>query len=408
MNTELMEQVSSTGSKNKKIELLKGCDETDKKFLVWALDPMITFGVTVDPETLEWMGQWGRSHKQWWDELDSILQQLAKRELTGNAAQERIEEHLIDAMYQEDFVWACRIVNRDLRSGFSESTLNKVFPGIIEPFKVALAKPYEPDKHELAGSWILEPKLDGLRMVLLGGVAYTRNGRTIETVGHIQRELAHLSAEYVFDGEVMGVGEFNEASGDIRRKSTGENKDIYYNVFDVIHVKQWQTRQTDTYKVRKALLRKLFHDLADYKHVRVVEWLDLPENPTAEQLFKLRDQMIKRGYEGAMIKDMHEPYCFKRGDGLLKLKDFESADGKIVDTQEGKGKHKGKLGALFVEFDGVVTRVGSGFNDEQRERLWKIRDKLPGQWVEAQHQPPRTPDGKLRFPVFIRFRQDKA
>lgn len=407
MNTELMDQVAATGSKNKKIELLAGCDELDKKMLRWALDPGITFGITLDQDEVlnEWMGQWGRSHAQWWNEFDNILAQLSTRKLTGHAALEAATEHIYDAMYRDDAIWACRIVNKDLRSGFSESTLNKVFPGIIEPFKVALAKPYEPEKHELAGAWCIEPKLDGLRMVLLGGVAYTRNGRTIETVDHIKAELKHLSADYVFDGEVMGVGEFDEASGDIRRKGTGANTDIYYNVFDAVLTGQWATRQTPPLRDRKTLLKKLFHALADYKHVRVVESMALPQNPTSKQLFEMRDEMMKRGYEGAMIKDLDAPYAFKRSDGLLKLKDFVDADGTITDVQEGRGKHKGKLGAVFAEFDGVVTRVGSGFTDDQRERLWKT--DIKGEVIEVQYQN-KTPDGKLRFPVFIRFRQDKA
>lgn len=410
MNTELMEQVASTGSKNKKIELLAGCDYLDKKMLCWALDPAITFGVILDTDEVlkGWMGQWGHSHSLWWENLDEILMRLSARKLTGNAAIEAVTEHITDAMYQEDALWACRIVNKDLRAGFSESTLNKVFPGIIEPFEVALCKTYDPEKHEFPGEWCIEPKLDGLRMVIVDGVAYTRNGRTIETVGHIQKELAHLTKEYVFDGEVMGVGEFDEASGDIRRKSTGENKDIYYNVFDVVPIRDWLAKKTEPLRKRKDLLNKLIHALADYKHIRVVESLLVPKNPTSAQIFAVMNQMIAKGYEGAVAKDLDQIMVWGKHTGsYLKIKKMDTADGRIKKLLEGKGKDKGKLGAMMVEFDGVITKVGSGFSDEQRIKYWKLGDEILEEMIEAQYQN-KTPDGKLRFPVFIKFRKDKS
>ena len=69
----------------------------------------------------------------------------------------------------------------------------------------SLAKPYDPEKHEIRGAWTVEPKLDGLRMVVVNGQAYTRNGRTIDSVGHILAELEPFKDEYVFDGEVSSL-----------------------------------------------------------------------------------------------------------------------------------------------------------------------------------------------------------
>ena len=100
-----------------------------------------------------------------------------------------IREVMKMAPDDEHVVWACRILNKDLRSGFSLATLNKAHPGSIEPFACSLAKPYDPEKHEIRGAWCVQPKLDGLRMVVVNGVAYTRNGWTIDTAGHILDEL---------------------------------------------------------------------------------------------------------------------------------------------------------------------------------------------------------------------------
>lgn len=410
--TDIMEEVEDTGSKLKKEEWLRKLDGETLKLLRWALDPAITFGVILDQDRQ--LGLWNpvqfTSHvpaKDFWKMVDSLCQKLASRDLTGNDAVNTVDAVLNQSPSERCLVWACRILNKDLRSGFSISTMNKAHPGFMEPFAVALAKPYEPDKHELTGNWCYEPKLDGLRMIIDRGVAYTRNGRTIDSVGHIIEAVKDYTGRFVFDGEIMGATEFNEDSGNIRRKGEGPNLTLKYNVFDCINQNEWNTRKAIlSFRIRR---ENLVHALggAKQKYYEVVKQEDLPKNPTPEQLFKLRDRFIKEGYEGGMIKNLDAPYIFKRSDNLLKLKDFQDADGKVTGWYEGKGKHKGRLGGLVALFDGVETKVGSGFNDEQRDNIWAQGLKLTlGRVIEVQYQN-KTPDGSLRFPVFIKFRPDK-
>lgn len=403
MNTKLLDQVADTGSKLEKQKLLKGCDASTKRFLVWALDPAITFGVTVDQTAVE--KGWKKDRDSaWWDAVDKLCKKLSRRELTGNAAETAVTNLLTNSPSKDDTVWACRVLNKDLRAGFSESTLNKVFPGIIEPFAVALAKPYEPDKHELAGSWIIEPKLDGLRMCIVDGVPFTRNGRVINTVGHILEQLGpKVLKDFVVDGECMGEKDFDSASGDIRRKSTGTNTSLVYNAFDLIRREEWESRKTAPFSRRR---KELEEYVVGDKNVRVTTAIPL-DNPTTEVLFRTRDYFMGQGFEGAMLKRADAPYCFKRSDNLLKLKDFTDSDGTVTGFVEGKGKYKGMLGAIWADFDGVATKVGSGYDDDQRQRLWEIRETLVGEVIETQHQG-KAVDGALRFPVFIRFRQDKS
>lgn len=412
MNVELMEMIEADGSRLAKEYLL--ARERDTRFLVWALDPMVTFGVTVDEDML--IGEWERAGRAqhdevgpWWDWVDASLRLMSVRELSGNAALGRIVGLVLAAPGRLHVKWLCRVLNKNLRCGVQVSTANKVFADLITPFQVALAKPYVPDKHDLRGRWIIEPKLDGLRMVVLDGRAYTRNGRQIETVGHILRELGgDVARNWVLDGEVMGASDFDESSGSIRRKSTGENRDIYYNVFDAVPAHRWAARQTDVLGVRKRELAEL---VIQSRSVRMVPWEVLGTNPSTEELFARRDALIAEGFEGAMLKNLDAPYEFKRGDNLLKLKDFKSVECRVVDLYEGKGKHRGRLGGIVVETDevgprGVQSRCGSGFSDQMRDELWRRRPVVVGRVVECQYQN-LTADGCLRFPVFVKFRPDK-
>jgi len=411
MDTTILNAVEVASGRIEKERLLATVDAETVKFMKWGLDPMITFGVTFDEEYQinGWLGA-GRSPVEFikfWDKADELCEKLSKRVITGNAAQNVIRDLVLVAPTRDCVVWLGRVLNKDLRMGAQVNTLNNVFPGtIVKEVPCALANPYDAEKHELKGEWIVQPKLDGLRMVVMDGVARTRNGRIIESVQHIIDELmSHGGDEYVYDGEIMGATTFDEDSGKIRKKGMGPNMDLVYNCFDVIPRADWIARKTQPLMMREDAALRWFDTLCP-KHTKMVPTKRLPKDPTPAQLFKIRDDFIALGYEGAMLKDLNAPYVFKRSDFVLKLKDFVSCDGFIKSPYEGRGRHKNRLGGFIVEFDGVSTRIGGGYTDSQRDEFWKIRDSFIGKCLEAQTQN-KTKDGKLRFPVFICMRPDK-
>jgi DNA ligase 1 len=407
MNVDLMNRVEAASGRLEKEALL--AQETDTRFLRWALDPGITFGVTVDTDDvlLRWAEPRHRMvvSRYFWDEIDVLCQKLSRRELTGNLAQQSVTDSLLTAPTRGDCLWACRVLNRDLRCGVQLRTAIKLFPDLCEPHAVMLAQEYDPEKHDVAG-WLVQRKLDGLRCTFVDGVAYSRNGRVIETVGHVRDELMQFG-DYVFDGELMGDTEFNADSGRARRKGTGPDLGLRYHVFDCMPLDHWLARRSDTTVERACELTELLRG-AELRYVVPVEWELLPSTVTFQELSdRFRDLYVAQGYEGCMLKHPGAPYEWKRSRALLKFKPFLDADGTIIGFQEGKGKHRGKLGAIFAEFDGVVTRVGSGFTDVQREEMWGPHNHAyVGRTVEVKYQN-KTPDGKLRFPVFQRIRWDK-
>ena len=65
------------------------------------------------------------------------------------------------------------------------------------------------------------------------------------------------------------------------------------------------------------------------------------------------------------------------------------------------------LGGFNIELDsGKQLKVGSGFKEHERIQFWNDREKLPGRWIKVQYNEV-TPDGSLRFPVFLHLRDDK-
>lgn len=137
-------------------------------------------------------------------------------------------------------------------------------------------------------------------------------------------------------------------------------------------------------------------------------------NAAAEKFYR---QCIAAKFEGIILKEHDAPYSFKRDKTWMKMKPAHDTDITIVDAIEGNNRLVGSLGALIVQ--GTVMynsrpykvrgEVGSGFTDVDRAKLWQdhLEGNLKGRIVEVRYQEPDI-DGALRFPVFVRMRDDRA
>jgi len=141
--------------------------------------------------------------------------------------------------------------------------------------------------------------------------------------------------------------------------------------------------------------------------------LDLDSEQGQASFKAMNKQALEEGYEGLMIKPIHEGYKCKRSHAWLKIKPFIEVTLSVVALEEGTGKNEGLLGALVVEGedDGKFfhLNVGSGLTDENREQIWANQDAVIGQLVEiradAATQSQDADDvWSLRFPRFKTFR----
>jgi DNA ligase-1 len=415
MNVEILEQVEATTKKLEKTALLKQADAELQTFIKLALDQDVTFGITVEEDEVKSSHlRDGIQKDAWWAGLAKILKQLAKRELTGLAAEKTVQVHLRYAPSLLAFKWATRIINRNLRAGFDKRTFEKAFgEGQIQKFEVQLAETYDPEKHSLTGEWDAQPKLDGNRVILIDGKAMSRGGKEYVAarpfVATLERVIPGFFKEWVMDGEMMGNLGFDQSSGALRRlDSKGDEAQFTYWVFDLIDRGEWERRQTRKLSERHGALQLLLES-NHLPGIRKVPTLFL-QNPTHAQIVKLCKGYVDAGFEGMMLKDASAPYAWKRSDSLLKVKNFFDADLKVVDFYEGRGKHRGRLGGLVVEgtINGLPARskVGSGFDDALRDEIWQNGPKWMGATVQVQYQD-FTKDGSLRFPVFVMRRKDK-
>ena len=402
--TDVLAQIKITSGSNAKKGLLEGHDfnTTFKKVLRYSLDPFITFNVVKVPKVKKRL-EFPLSTDEAWSEFFRIADLCASRDVTGNSAIDMLYT-CFSSVSPEDEVWMRKVLKKNLAIGVSTKTVNKVFPGLVTTFDVSLAQKFE-EKRIVGKQICVEPKLDGIRCIAIvrnGEVSmYARSGKPIinfdKTVGE---ELTTLP-NGVYDGELMGE-DFTALMRQAYRKENVQTDATYFSIFDYLTLREWDTQQgfvtcNDRYI---ALLHYVMPER--YRYLRVVERLN---NPT-QSIESIHDKYVDEGYEGVMVKNLDAPYTFGRSHDVMKYKAFHDVDLRIQNLLEGTGKHSGKLGSIVVVYKGVEVQVGSGLTDELRETIWNAPDDFLGRLVEIRYQEV-TPDGSLRFPTFVCFRNDR-
>ena len=396
----------NTKGTNAKMDYVKQnmVNKTVVKLLEMTFNPYISFNVVKVPKTKKTEQA---PPDDVWNEFIRVATICANREKTGNAAIELMQS-VFQRASKEQERWMRKILKKSLAIGVSVKSLNKIQPGFIPTFEVSLAQKFDM-KRVKSDQVYVEPKLDGIRCLAIvkNGDAklFTRAGKQItnfdSTVGV---ELAQLR-DGCYDGEIMSV-DFRELMRQVNRKEDKDISQVYFAVFDYINLKEWHAKKSKTQcAVRKEQIKNQLSTVGKFKYLSMVRFRTI--EATEENFKKEHDYWVSKGEEGIMIKDISAPYEFKRDWSVMKYKAFFDVDVRIKGLLEGTGKHQGKLGSFVIDYKGKEVRVGSGLTDSLREELWIDRDKHVGRLIEVRYQE-ETPDGSLRFPTFVCFRNDKS
>lgn len=110
-----------------------------------------------------------------------------------------------------------------------------------------------------------------------------------------------------------------------------------------------------------------------------------------------------------MVNITTAPYQAKKTDAILKVKEFDTIDLKIVGFKEGEGKLAGTTGSVSCEYKGNIVDVPS-MKTEIRDMFWNNQEKFIGKTIEVKYfQESENEKGEksLRHPSFLRMRDDK-
>jgi DNA ligase D-like protein (predicted ligase) len=272
------------------------------------------------------------------------------------------------------------------------------------------------------GTWLLEPKLDGLRCLAVrnGGEVslWSRNRRPFnERFPGLVKELLCLPAQnFVLDGEIVVVV---GGRPDFSALQEGGAGDVQYSVFDVLWLLGEDLRHLPI-EERKDLLQRAVPETRSLKTV-----LPLEGEPRA-----LLEKACHDGWEGLVAKRSGSAYRDGRSADWLKLKCACRQELVVAGFTAPKGARAG-FGALLLGYwaEGRLVyagKVGTGFSEAVlRKTLAKLEElerptspfSAPVGEKDARWAEPVlvaevaftnwTPDGRLRHPSFLGLRTDK-
>ena len=384
--------------------------------LSMCLDALVTFGVKQVPESKE------NGKGLNWETFKSSAMLLIDRERTGHAARDEILNLMSQATSEQWNDWYRRILIKDLRCGVSQKTVNNVSKKMglkysVPVFSCMLAHDGAKHPKKIQGKCLVEYKYDGVRVIAIvknnKATLYSRNGKIFYNFPNIESALS--KPEYnnmVFDGEVMS-DDFQALMKQVYRKSGAQTDDAYLALFDILPLKEFNNGKSKLNSIdRKKELNQLSKTFEDVIKLVDYEIINFDSENGQNKFSIMNKEALDKGFEGLMIKPNENFYECKRSHAWLKIKPFIEVTLKIIDIQEGTGKHEGKLGAFHVEGDDdgkfFSLSVGSGLTDEDREKFWASKDNLIGRLVEiradAVTQSIEGEHYSLRFPRFKNFR----
>ncbi|CAA6807829.1 MAG: Unknown protein [uncultured Sulfurovum sp.] len=248
------------------------------------------------------------------------------------------------------------------------------------------------DLRKISYPVLVQPKLDGMRMVSTSAAKLSRKNTPIETLAHIETSWI---GDHILDGEVYAHGRtFQENMRLIKKYRQGETEEVQYHVYDMPSIDASFKERHDTLKAF----------IGERDGIVLVEAY---EAQNEVEVMAYHAQFIDEGYEGTMIRLLDDTsYEFnKRSKSLLKLKDFIDEAYEIVDVVA--SEKRPSEGVVVCKMpNGSIFRCGMKLSLKERETFLIEGDEHIGKMAEVRFFE-FSDDGIPRFPVYHGTRLDK-
>lgn len=421
--SNLFDNLQSTNSRIEKEYYLSGMPENYKEdwiYILEVLDGRRPFGYKYYYS--------GYSHSKDFNTIKEVLEYLHIPMIRHDLSETYIDFFVSRTM--DCYYFIEPIVNRTLKLGIGRSLLPKTNKSPM------LAKKLDDVTitQDKDGYYVTE-KLDGNRCIAEYVDDHweftSRNGKPMK----VNFNMSGLDTDYVYDGEVLSKEQtissyertkaiwaeqinqyivdngFNSTSGLINSKSS--NKDLIYNIFDVII--------DEPYYVRRGILEEQKKNVSIIEsQVRILPFLYSTNNRDELMDFvnKNLEYVTTMHGEGLMINLGSATYENKRTSSLIKVKKTYTMDMKVTGFEYGTGKYEFSIGSIHCEAEQngckIECDVGSGLSDAQRNRWAMCPNDIVDKIVEVSYfslsQDKSVLGSKnysLRFPRLKRVRDDK-
>jgi hypothetical protein len=188
------------------------------------------------------------------------------------------------------------------------------------------------------------------------------------------------------------------------------SEDFMRRSCDIPYADRWNTLVTamnmpNSTQDNVDLMLSCFDGMSKHR-ISLIETEEVETIKDADDFYtRMRDE----GHEGAIVKDTQALWKDNTSPLQVKMKHFVQGEFEITHVIEGKGKFKGKMGAIGVKSsEGIITcNVGSGFSDKDRESIEFWEDMVGGIVTiqfESIIEDKKTKKKSLFIPTFVEAR----
>ena len=283
-------------------------------------------------------------------------------------------------------------IARKLSEGYFSSVTEAQSNVVIKPM---LAHSYEKyaKKVDWTGEVFAQPKLDGMRAIWVNGKLYSRTGKEITTVPHINEALKTTSM--MLDGELYAHDYNFQENMRLIKKTRPETVDVHFHVYDCIASRSFKTR------LQKLSQLPIFNGYGS-QYIELVTTYELQSEIEMKELFQA---FLNDGYEGLMLRHGKDKYkTGGRSQSLLKFKEFIDIAAEVIDVTPSEARPN--QGIVVCVYNGVEFKASMKATHQEREELLSNKEKYIGQTAEIrffEFSETNVP----RFPVCVGFRLDK-
>lgn len=168
--------------------------------------------------------------------------------------------------------------------------------------------------------------------------------------------LAHFEDEATLYGEIVSADQtipLATLAGwvSVNRAAMAAEADINFVVYDVS-----SARYPMSFSARAAKLKVACR----YAYTYFVQPARTEMHTAAEPILAAYNNIIAKGGEGIILRADPCFFCEDRSPLMWKMKRKHDAEGRCISVEEGKGKRRGLLGALYVQTSAGPLKIGGG------------------------------------------------
>lgn len=369
---DVLDQLAATSKRTEKEAILNALTPDQAKLFkqigIAAYSPGITYNIVKYPRPVTYTGLNTLA------EAVDGLKVLSSRSLAGKKAIEYMTR-LEGSLSAEDGEVLFRVIKKDLRCGVTDSTMNKIWPDLI------YTSPYQrcsSFNRKNLGKMRLpaysQTKSDGMYLDIIASDTVVYRSRNCEVKPYNNQVTDGLFMPgFVYMGEAL----YKDDNGNIMSRKDGNGRlnasdvdtsRIVFVLWDIVPLADYNARICKiSYSARLLTLKNAIANSPD--QLRLVNTKVVHSVQEIIDHFK---EEVEKGEEGTVIKNQDGIWADYTSPDQVKCKIEFECELEIIALEEGTGKNAGRLGAAVCASSDrmLVTGVGIGFSDKQRDELW--------------------------------------